>query len=79
MLEDLLTSRSPFDYYVKFQCHGVQRKCPSALLLGGLAKDLAQPMEVNGYTYSYLHAVEGTWDRPAVLCKCLCYSSQGYL
>ena len=39
---------------------GFKQQCPSALLLGGLAKDLAQPVEVNGYNYSYLHAVEGT-------------------
>ena len=55
-----MNRRSPFDYYVKFQCHGVQQQCPLALLLGGLAKDLAQPVDVNGYNYSYLHAVEGT-------------------
>ena len=59
-----MTRRSPFDYYVKCQCHGVQQQCPSALLLGGQAKDLAQPVEVNGYNYSFLHAVEGT-GKPA--------------
>lgn len=30
------------------------------MLLGGLAKELAQLVEVNGYNYSNLHALEGT-------------------